>query len=57
MKEAMRKICNNASLIKFFREAVMMLPAIDETIINLYHYQIVEQTINARAGQVFKFFH
>ena len=56
MKEASRSILGNKSLYSSFK-IMITLPGIGERAISRCHFNIVQKTLNARAGSVFKLFH
>ena len=55
--DAVEIISNNPSLHKFFREALTLLPAVEEKVVSRCHLELVLKAIHSRAGQVFKLFH
>ena len=55
--DAVKVISTNPSLNKFFREALVGIPVVEEVVISKCHYELVLKAIHSRAGQVFKVFH
>ena len=57
MADAKNKILGNTVSYKLFKEATVVIPGIEETIVRQVHVKLVLKTMNARAGTIFKQFH
>ena len=56
MKEAVKSITNNKSLLQLFREALPIISATNEGVIRRCETEVILKVIHARAGTIFHIF-
>ena len=57
MKDARKKLLSNAGIYVLFKKETTLLPGIAEETLRKCHSELLNKTINARAGTIFKQFH